>query len=65
MVTLKHVVRPLSVGVLLLSFLVTSALGVNWPSWHDRTPNPHTIFGDPIYAKHDPNHNITRTYRAL
>ncbi len=63
--TLKHVVRSLSISVLLLSFLVTSALGVNWPSWHDRTPNPHTIFGDPVYAKHDPNHNITRTHRAF
>lgn len=61
----NHAARFISVSVLLLSFLVTSALGVNWPTWHDRTPNPHTVFGEPVYAKHDPNHHIVRHYRAF
>ncbi len=65
MCTLKHVAKMVSICILLLSLSVTSVLGVTWPSCRNRTPHPHTIFGDPVYVKHDPNHNITRTHRAF
>jgi endonuclease G len=42
-----------------------STLAVDWPSWNDKTSKPHVIFGEPVYSKHDPKHNITRKYRAF
>ncbi len=38
---------------------------VNWPLWDNQTPEPHTIFGEPVYVNHDPRHNITRKYKAF
>lgn len=63
--THKHAAMPIHLSVMLFSSLVGSALGVDWPPWKNRTPKPHTIFGEPNYADHDPNHHITRKYRAF
>ncbi|UCG48246.1 MAG: DNA/RNA non-specific endonuclease [Phycisphaerales bacterium] len=38
---------------------------VNWPLWDNKTPEPHTIFGEPVYINHDPRHNTTRKYKAF
>ena len=50
---------------LLVSLLAVSALATDWPLWNNRTPKPQTIFGEPIYERHDPKHNIVRRYRAF
>lgn len=51
---------------LLLPTASTAAVAdVNWPSWDNDTPEPHTVFGEPVYIKHDPNHNIVRRYQAF
>jgi len=47
------------------SLFVVSALAANWPSWNNSTPTPHTVFGEPTYVNHDPNHNVVRRYKAF
>jgi endonuclease G len=47
------------------STAVAQATDVNWPTWDNDTPQPHTVFGKPIYNNHDPNHNIVREYGAF
>jgi endonuclease G, mitochondrial len=34
-------------------------------TWSRTEPEPQTIFGNPIYLKHDDKHNITRQYSAF
>ncbi len=61
----KITTKFMSLCALLVSLFVTSALAIDWPVWDNRTPKPHTVFGEPIYERHDPNHNFVRRYRAF
>lgn len=50
--------------VFLCLFLVPAS-AVDWPTWDNDTAEPHTVFGEPNYAEHDPNHNIVKKYAAF
>lgn len=67
MSTLKFRARAIFLCVLLLPYFlfVASAFAINWPVWDNKTPEPHTVFGEPAYGGHDPNHNIIRKYDAF
>jgi len=48
-----------------LCFALAPAQAVQWPQWDNDTPHPHTVFGEPTYVGHDPNHHFVRAYGAF
>jgi endonuclease G len=42
-----------------------ASAAIVWPPSDPTSPDPHTVFGEPIYAEHDEGHNVTRRYGAF
>ena len=42
-----------------------SSVTVTWPQHDPTLPEPHLVFGEPIYADDDSAHNIVRQYGAF
>jgi hypothetical protein len=61
----KMTTRKSLIALVCLCLFLTPASAIDWPTWDNDTPEPHTVFGEPIYTAHDPNHNITRKYEAF
>lgn len=40
-------------------------VAVTWPQHDPSLPDPHTVFGEPIFDDHDSLHNITHRYGAF
>lgn len=41
------------------------ATQVTWPPRNDNSPEPHTVFGVPVYEHNNPNHNLVRDYSGF
>jgi DNA/RNA endonuclease G (NUC1) len=53
------------IALVCLCLFLVPASAIDWPTWDNDTSEPHTVFGEPIYTAHDPNHNITRKYEGF
>jgi len=62
---IKMIAHKCLIAFVCLCLFLVPASAIDWPTWDNDTPEPHTVFGEPIYAAHDPNHNIVRNYEAF